>query len=644
MPNSRKPLSNENGINQSNNIDVLELQKQTILEKEAFVQVKDVTFSYYSEFQDNTDSALNHISIEALTGQHIAILGRNGSGKSTMAKLINGLLLPDQGEVLVLGKNTADEDEIWSIRQICGMVFQNPDNQIVGTTVEEDVAFGPENLGVPSPEIRIRVDDALSEVGLSNYAIQAPSSLSGGQKQKLAIAGILAMKPQCIILDEATSMLDPQAAKDLMELISTLKEEYNLTILDITHDVENAISADYIYVLQQGEILIQGTPREVFSKPGKVLSAGLELPKHLLTLYSLMNHYSSETLSLLSKQFSEGIFSVNDTVKAIQFLMTQPLMKTVPDDSTENEEHSNKEYPEKSVISVQDLSFSYQKDSEHEVQALKHINFEIKQGELVTIIGHSGSGKSTLISHLNGLTIPQKGKVLIGDLTTSEKKNIPAIRKQVGLLFQYPEHQLFENTVYEDIAFGPKQFKIPKEEMERNIKKAIKIVNLDEELLTRSPFELSGGQQRRVAIAGVIATNCDIFVLDEPAAGLDPIGKNEIFSYISELRKTGKTIILVSHDMNLVAEISDRILVLQEGELQAFDTREKIFSDPKLLKKAGLAEPAVYHLSKILSNEFSTDLIGFTAEDVKIKLLKFLQDNSLDNINRKNFEKGTKNA
>ena len=192
--------------------------------------------------------------------------------------------------------------------------------------------------------------------------------------------------------------------------------------------------------------------------------------------------------------------------------------------------HSNNKYPEKSVISVQDLSFSYQKDSEHEVQALKHINFEIKQGELVTIIGHSGSGKSTLISHLNGLTIPQKGKVLIGDLTTSEKKNIPAIRKQVGLLFQYPEHQLFENTVYEDIAFGPKQFKIPKEEMERNIKKAIKIVNLDEELLTRSPFELSGGQQRRVAIAGVIATNCDIFVLDEPAAGLDPIGKNEIFS------------------------------------------------------------------------------------------------------------------
>jgi len=592
----------------------------------SFVETKEIVFSYFSDFENNNTLALNKVSIKTFPGQHVAILGRNGSGKSTLAKLINGLLLPDQGEVFVLGKNTADESEIWSIRQICGMVFQNPDNQIVGTTVEEDVAFGPENLGVPSKEIRERVDLNLEKVGLSDYAKKAPSQLSGGQKQKLAIAGILAMKPQCIILDEATSMLDPQASKDLMTLISELKSEYNLTIIDITHDVENAINADYLYILQEGEILMQGTPRQVFSKPGKILSSGLELPKHLLMVYSLMNYYSGDTLRELEQKFKNGIFTVEDAIKAIQFLRKQPtidLPEKIDDDQSSGK-------TKKAIISVKDLYFSYQKSTEHEIKALQGINFEINQGELIAIIGHSGSGKSTLVTHLNGLIVPQAGKVLINDLSTDNKQNIPEIRKRVGLLFQYPEHQLFENTVYEDIAFGPKQFNVPQAIIEKNINEAIKIVNIDKELLTRSPFELSGGQQRRVAIAGVIAMDCDIYVLDEPAAGLDPIGKNEILSYISKLRENGKTIILVSHDMNLVAELADRVMVLEDGKLVDFAKKEKIFSNDSLLESAGLEEPAIYKFSKKISTEFSTDLTGFTVNEVLAKLLHYIKSDTIE--------------
>lgn len=209
-------------------------------------------------------------------------------------------------------------------------------------------------------------------------------------------------------------------------------------------------------------------------------------------------------------------------------------------------------------------------------------------------------------------------------LNTSDKKQIRKIRQHLGLLFQYPEHQLFENTVYDDIAFGPKQFGVEGQQLEKNIKQAIEIVNLDQEILSRSPFELSGGQQRRVAIAGVIAMDCDIYVLDEPAAGLDPIGKREILDYIVELKKLGKTVILVTHDMTLVAEIADRVMVLNQGRLVGFDSVEKIFSNSSLLKKAGLKEPAAYDFARILSKQFNKKILGFTVEQVKANLLTSL--------------------
>lgn len=626
MPLFKELILKKQGIQITNKPETQEETNLVEVPMQSQINVEKVSFSYPSSTYDQEAiQAVNQVSLTVKKGQHVTILGRNGSGKSTLAKMINGLELPDQGSVFVFGKNTLNENEIWSIRQECGMVFQNPDNQIVGTTVEEDVAFGPENLGVPSAEIRERVDFALERVGLSEYVVKSPSQLSGGQKQKLAIAGILAMEPSCIILDEATSMLDPQASSDLMALIKKFKTEYNLTIIDITHDIENAIYADYIYIMQNGEIYYSGTPREIFSKPDKILSAGLELPQHLLIYYLFRSNYSLETVTDIEAKFSEKIFTQEEAAEAIYRISKKEKVK-YPKIAKTNKEEKKAKSSQEPLISLENLSFSYQKGTSFELKALDAVSFAINQGEVVTVTGHSGSGKSTLISHLNGLIRPQEGKITVMGLDTSDKKQIRKIREHLGLLFQYPEHQLFENTVYEDIAFGPKQFGVKDPQLTENVKQAIKIVNLDEDILSRSPFELSGGQQRRVAIAGVIATDCDIYVLDEPAAGLDPIGKREIFNYISQLRKLGKTIILVTHDMTLAAEISDRVMVFKEGKLLDFDKVENIFANADLLADAGLIEPAAYDFSKVLSRKFGYNIIGFTVEQVKDNLLQYLSE------------------
>ncbi len=247
--------------------------------KDKMVEVKDVYFTYPHNNENEAVVALNGVSFQIEKGEFVGIIGHNGSGKSTLSKLLNAIIFPTKGDVIVSGLNTKEQDNLWTIRQTAGMVFQNPDNQLVATIVEEDVAFGPENLGVPSLEIRERVDKALAIVEMQAYAHQKPHQLSGGQKQRIAIAGILAMEPECIIFDEPTAMLDPSGRREVMDTIKRLNRDKDMTVIHITHFMEEIVDADRIIVLDQGKIVLEGKPREIFRQVKKLKEIGLDVPQ-----------------------------------------------------------------------------------------------------------------------------------------------------------------------------------------------------------------------------------------------------------------------------------------------------------------------------------------------------------------------------
>lgn len=266
---------------------------------ETMIETSALEFSYQQD--DNTDKlVLGGVDFKIKKGEFVAILGHNGSGKSTLAKHFNGILLPSGGKVFISGMDTSDDELLFAIRRECGMVFQNPDNQIVATITEEDVAFGPENLGVPQPEIRSRVDEALKTVGMYDYRLQAPHMLSGGQKQRVAIAGIIAMRPKCIVLDEPTAMLDPVGRRDVLSTIHKLNRESGITIVLITHHMEEAADADRIIVMDNGKIAMDGAPKDIFVQVGKLRELGLTVPQTVELLYELKRCGADVDISALS--------------------------------------------------------------------------------------------------------------------------------------------------------------------------------------------------------------------------------------------------------------------------------------------------------------------------------------------------------
>lgn len=272
------------------------------------IECRNLIFKYTAGENQEEKIAINDVNLQIKEGEFIAILGHNGSGKSTMAKHMNALLIPTEGKMLVNKMDTSDMNNLWNIRETAGMVFQNPDNQLVATIVEEDVAFGPENLGVPPEEIRKRVDEALERVGMSEYKRHAPHLLSGGQKQRIAIAGILAMKPKCIIFDEPTAMLDPSGRKEVLNTIIDLNKNYGITVILITHYMDEAAKADRIVVMDKGKLILDGKPRDVFSNVEKMKSIGLDVPQVTELSYELQK---------AGINIDTRILDVNEMVNAI---------------------------------------------------------------------------------------------------------------------------------------------------------------------------------------------------------------------------------------------------------------------------------------------------------------------------------------
>lgn len=565
--------------------------------------------------------AIDQVDLDIQEGQFIAVLGHNGSGKSTLAKHINGLLVPSEGTLWVDHMDTSSPEDIWKIRQKAGMVFQNPDNQIIGTVVEEDVGFGPENLGVPTEDIWKRVDESLEAVGMTAYRHHSPNKLSGGQKQRVAIAGVMAMRPKCIVLDEPTAMLDPNGRKEVLRAVRELNQKEKVTVILITHYMEEVVWADDVYVMDKGRIVMHGTPREIFSNVDQLKKYRLDVPQVTLLAYELKQ---------AGLPIDDGILTIDELVQALekkelQVPKTWETSKKVPESIISDEK---KEKCEKKSLKLEQVSYIYNPGTAYEMHALKDVNLEIPQGQFVGIIGHTGSGKSTLIQHFNGLMKPTQGKIYFeGQDIWAEQFPLRGLRSQVGLVFQYPEHQLFETDVLTDVCFGPKNQHLTQEECEKRAKEALEHVGLDESYYAKSPFELSGGQKRRVAIAGVLAMNPKVLILDEPTAGLDPMGRDEILDQIAQLHETrGITIILVSHSMEDIARYVDRIIVMNHGEKAFDDEPKKVFTHYKELEAIGLAAPQITYIVHALKEKgMDVDTTATTIEEAKLTIMKALE-------------------
>lgn len=539
----------------------------------SFINIKGLSHKFNIKDKDGNkvgeNWAVKDVDFLADKGEMIAILGRNGSGKSTFARHLNGLLVPHEGTVIIGGQDLSKVSVLSSIRRQVGMVFQNPDNQIVGNTLAEDVGFGLENLGMSSADIWDKIDEMLELTGLAAYKYSNTSRISGGQKQRLAIASAMAMTPECIVLDEATSMLDPQGARDMLELVQKLHREKNITVIMVTHKISEALMADRVYILDNSKIVAEGTPEDVFTDVERLKKYGLEIPVRMKLEagipVDICSEYKKKHLQI-SQDAGVSADHIGDSGNSLSNLR-------------------------RCIVELQNVSYSYMNGNE-EYKALSDIDLKIYEGQVVSVIGQTGSGKSTLLQMINKLIAPQSGHVYLYETDVQRVRNIKDIRRRIGYVFQFPESQLFENTVLKDVMYGPINFGMSKEEAERAAENALDLVGVPKKYADYSPFELSGGLKKRVAIAGILAYEPEILILDEPACGLDGESREQLWNLIRTLnREKNVTIILVSHDMEDVYEMSERVLLMDHGRIVYDGGTVGFFDDKELLDRYGIETP-----------------------------------------------------
>lgn len=574
------------------------------------IRAEQVRFQYKKRDVDGnviaTEEILKGVDITIKKGEFIALLGRNGSGKTTFSKQLNAILRPSEGTVTVDEMGTKDADKLYEIRQRVGMVFQNPDNQMVAASVEEEVAFGPENLGMESDTIVARVKQALEQVRMWKRRKTAPNHLSGGQKQRIAIAGILAMHPDYIVLDEPTAMLDPKGRKEVMEALQRLNQEQEMTVILITHDMEEAALASRVILLADGQMRFDGRPEKFFGADALLAEMGMEAPLS----YRVRKLIDSDVFEKKIGDARVEEATIDKREKVAEYDKTGrewEASSELVDKKKNKKAEAETDEKNQDLLSLQHVSYIYSPGTAYEKVALDDVNLSLGKGEIVGLAGHTGSGKSTMIQLLNGLLKPTSGTV------TFEGKDIHAkgysgnyLRSKVGMVFQYPEHQMICDTVWEDVAFGPSKQGLTGEACETRVEEALRFVDLPEKYYQASPLQLSGGQKRRVAIAGVLAMHPEYIILDEPAAGLDVAGKREIFDRIRRMRREqGIGVLLVSHSMEDLAEYADRIIVLDDGKKILDDRPAQVFAKRETLADCGLDVPETVKLAdKLRANGY----------------------------------------
>lgn len=561
------------------------------------------------KYKNGISDTLNNLNIKIDKGEFVGLMGRTGSGKTTSLMLLNGLI-PHffegefQGNVIANTMNTLRYRIQTLARFIC-LVMQDPETQIFGITVEKDVAFGPSNLSYGVEKIQELVKKSLKAVGLEGYEKRITAELSGGEKQRLAIAGVLAMEPEILVLDEPTSELDPVGRREIYKFLSQLRKNEDLTILISGHDSEEMLEyTDRILVMENGTIAWDGKPEKLFSDIAATEKFGIRAPQA-----AEINNY------FIEKQVMPKEPAFVDGEKLAQYLINNfDINDTNINISPNNEVSKNKNV----VIETHELCFTYTKAN----MALNNINIKIHKGEFVALIGKNGAGKTTFSKHLNGLLKPTAGHILINGrdikgISTSILSN------EVGYVFQNPDHQIFSATVWDEVNYGLKNKLLGDKEREKRILDALDFVGL-ENCKDRHPFTLGKGERQKLVVASILAMEPDILVIDEPTTGQDWDGTQRMMKMLEKLHKKGHTILAITHNMQLAAEYADRIIVFSNGRIVLDGNPEEVFYQTEILESASVTPPdCVKIASQLRSSGFLNQPV--TIDKLKVQLLESIK-------------------
>ena len=528
------------------------------MSEDTVIHCENLKFSYTG----SEEYAVNGVNFSVKRGEFLSVIGHNGSGKSTLARLLNGLLEPESGTVTVLGKDLSEGKNAVEVRKHVGVVFQNPDNQMVASIVEDDVAFGPENIGVEREEIGRRIDWALKAVGMEKYRKATPSRLSGGQKQRIAVAGVLAVKPEILVLDESTAMLDPRGRREVVEVVKRLNKEEGMTIILITHFMDEALIADRTIVMNKGEIALCGTPEEIFENGEMLETLNLSLPR----ISVLANRLRSCGME---------IGNVLRTEELAEQIVANMYKRGIYEGQSTDIKVKNRNFGGGWGINIENLSYTYSAKSPFAAKALKNINLEIAEGEFFGIIGHTGSGKSTLLNLIGGLDVPTDGEIIIDQKklsTLSDDELTIFRRRKIGFIFQ--QYNLIPMlTVWENIILP---LKLDGKNIDKPYLDELTTVLGLKERLHHSPNELSGGQQQRVAIARALAIKPALILADEPTGNLDSKTSQDVCGLLKiTSERFCQTILLITHNEE-IAQLAERIIRIEDGRIVEEKTKRQV--------------------------------------------------------------------
>ena len=544
------------------------------------IEIENLHFTYPSR----STPTLRGIDAKVDPKAFILLTGPTGCGKSTLLRTLNGLIPHASGGKLfgsarVNGMSVAEQPIAVTCQQV-GLLFQNPEEQLFCIIVEDEIAFGLENLGLPSHEINRRIDSALTQVGLAGFRNRQIASLSSGQKQRVALACVCAMQPQILLLDEPTSYLDPQATHDILEIIRDLNRKLGITVIIAGHQVnEIAPLCSRVWLMNDGKLVSNLPIDRAFADLKRYSQLGVQVPEFARIAEQL--GYSERPLTL---DHAARVF-VNSTSDST------PVPTQTP--------HPN---PNNILAEVQNLSFRYPQTS---VDVLKNISFQIKGGEVVAIMGANGSGKTTLLLHLIALLRPSAGQVLVKGQDTRRCKP-HHLAGQVGIVFQNPDLLLQAATVSEEVAFGPKNLKLSRQEVEERLKEILLTFDL-EALKAEAPYALSRGQRQRTAVAASFSLYPDLLLLDEPTTGQDYYHLQQLMQMLEDTMKTqNKTVIFCTHDAHLTLEYASRVLLLHRGELIFDGTPDAAFANPERLEQASLVPPLTMQLQRLQDDKTSS--------------------------------------